>query len=103
MQYHWGLGVGHLHAHHSTFDCIPDNSRSINAPDEQFADPEPPPGNVDTHATDMGDDADHESDNPEMALEDRDLEGWGDMESNTPEDGNNNGDYDLEDDEEMYE
>ena len=58
---------------------------------------------MDTHTTDMGDDADHELDNPEMALKDRNLEGWGDVESNTPEDGNDNGDYDLEDDDEMYE
>lgn len=39
-----------------------------------------------------------ESDNPEMGLEDRDLEGWEDVESDTSEDDNGNSDHDSEDD-----
>lgn len=98
MRYHWGLGVGHLHAHHPTSSCTPDNSRDVDASNDLLADPELLPGHTDTHATDVDDNTYRESDNLEMGLEDRDLEGWEDAESDTLEDGNVNSDHDSEDD-----
>jgi hypothetical protein len=96
MRYHWGLGVGHLHVHGSTStsSCILD--KSIDTSDDLFADPEPL-GGRDMHATDMDSSASYESDNSEMALEDRDLEGWEDVEGDTSDDGNDI-DHDSEDD-----
>lgn len=98
MRYHWGLGVGHLHAHPPTSTYIPDNSRDVDASNDLFADPELPPGEADTHITDVDDNMYRESDNPEMGLEDRDLEGWEDVESDTSENSNGNSDHDSEDD-----
>ena len=91
MRYHWGLGVGHLHVHQSTSSH---QSMGINAPDEPV--PELPPGGGDTRISDVEDD--DESDNSEMALEDREFEGWDDVESN--DDGNNSDEQDSEDDDE---
>ena len=41
---------------------------------------------LDTDAADMDDDIDNQSDSPEFALEDHDVEGWEDVESNTADD-----------------
>jgi len=40
----------------------------------------------------------YKSDNPELSLEDHDIEGWEDVESNTADDDNNNHEHNLEDD-----
>jgi hypothetical protein len=72
MRYHWGLGVGHLHAHQPS--CVPREPRGIAAPDDPI--PEQLPEGGYTRITDVENDADHESNDPELALEDRELEGW---------------------------
>jgi len=95
MQYHLGLGVGHLHIHQTTSSCIPDNSTGIDALDDQYTEL---PDGEDNHAVDMDNDMYHESDNPELSLEDHNFEGWEDVESNTADDDNNNHEHDLEDD-----
>jgi hypothetical protein len=91
MHYHWGLGVGHFHAHQSasTSGCISDlieDTHSSQVPDlelqEAFA-----------QANDRGSDMGYESDNPELCLEDCDWEGWDDIEMDDVEDGNGDEDF----------
>jgi hypothetical protein len=91
MRYHFGLGVGHHHAHLSTSSY---RVMSADAQDEPA--PESLPIGGDVRATDVADD-DYESDNSEMGLEDR--EGLDDVESdNSCNSGNSYGqdsdDYD---------
>ena len=97
MRYHWSLDVGHLHAHQTTSSCIPDNSTGIDALDDQYTEL---PDGEDNHAADVDDDMYHELDNPEWSLEDRDVKGWEDVESDTvtADDDNNNYEHDSEDD-----
>jgi hypothetical protein len=82
MRYHWGLGVGHFHAHQSasTSGCVSDlaeDAQDIQVPDME---PQEALGETLAHANDRGSDMGYESDNPELSLEDRDLEGWDDIE-----------------------
>lgn len=92
MRYHWGQGVGHLHAHQSTSHCIPDQSSeqpmAINALDDPDPEELPDGEDSDTCAADKVDD--YELDNPEFALEDRDLDGWEDLESDAADDAVHN-------------
>jgi len=90
MRSHWGLGIGHVHAHHhvatsgrtpeedtQSQECeIEEKSDNVNAQSETHDD-----GNSDVH----------HSDGSELGLEDRHLEGWEDVESDDPE-----GDEDTE-------
>ena len=92
MQYHWGFGVGHLHAHQSTFSCVPHEPREIDAPYDPI--PKQLPGSGNTRTTGIENDSDYESDDPEMGLEDRELEGWD--ESDDPDDGDEEGSDDDE-------
>ena len=89
MRYHWGLGVGHFHAHQSAFTsgCVSDLAED--AQDIQVPDMEPQEALEETlvHANDRGSNVGYESDNPELCLEDRDLEGWDDIEMDDVEDG----------------
>jgi hypothetical protein len=98
MRYHWGLGVGHFHAHGLTSASFsnPGLSSDTDAPDNSTQDPaELCPIDTDSNAC-------HESVNPEMTLDERDLEGWEDVESddNCEEGGDNDSDDDFGD---MYE
>jgi hypothetical protein len=92
MRYHWGLGVGHLHAHQSTFSCVSRESKEIDAPYNPI--PEQLPGGGDTRTTDIENDSDYELDDPEMGLEDCELKGWD--ESNDPDNGDEDGSDDDE-------
>lgn len=87
MRYHWGLGVGHLHAHQPTSSCVHCEPRGIDAPDDSI--PEQPSDGGYMRTTDVENDADQESDDPEMNLEDRELEGWD--ESGDSNDGDEDG------------
>jgi hypothetical protein len=94
MRYHWGLGVGHLHAHQSTSSY---QSKGIDAPHEPV--PETLPVSRDTKTTDVNDD--DESDNSEIGLEDHEFEGWDDVESDdSNEGGNDSNDQGSDDDNE---
>jgi len=97
MRHHWGLDVGHLHAHQSASSCIPRESTDIDPLDELHVDPES--GGEDTYTAEMDGD---ESDNLEMSLGDREWEGWEDVESETSEDGANDSDNNSEDDNGIY-
>jgi hypothetical protein len=81
MRYHWGLGVGHLHAHRpdsTSKICIPDEARDTEFEADQYTDLE----RSQAHSPDaVGDIEMYESDNPELGLEDRDFEGWQDVET----------------------
>ena len=62
------------------------------------------PGVEDAHATNTEVSADNEADNPELVLDDRDKEGWEDVESDGSDDGGENSECDSEeDDRDMYE
>jgi hypothetical protein len=103
MRYHWGLGIGHVHAHQVTPDsaCIYEQSTDTNPSDTSSRDPETLTGPQDLHdAGTAGDAACHELGDLEMALYDRDFEGWDDVESDASEagsacgvDGSENSDY----------
>ena len=105
MKYHWGLGVGHLHVHGltSTSPWNPDQPRDADAPDGPSANHEDPIGVVELNATGFDGNPCDESVNLEMNLDEHDMEGWEDVESDTLETGCGNGDNESEDDfEEMY-
>jgi hypothetical protein len=90
MRYHWGLGVGHLHAHQHTATSAPTPEK--NAPNAQPPEPEAEEGldensvNAQIEIQDGNSEAYH-SDNPELGLEERDFEGWEDVESEDSENG----------------
>ncbi|KAF8218408.1 hypothetical protein L208DRAFT_1351762 [Tricholoma matsutake] len=91
MRYHWGLGVGHFHAHQSasSLGCVSDvaeDAQDIQVPDVELQEAsEESPAQANNRGSDMG--YDSESENPELCLEDRDLEGWDDIEMDDVEDG----------------
>ena len=95
MRYHWGLGVGHLYAHRPTFTfrCEPESE------DEMFVDLDPDEGSGRAKQVQDGDSDNDNSDHPEFALEDREAEGWEDVEINNSDDGSYSGDDsdDMED------
>lgn len=79
MRYHWGLGVGHIHAHQSAYTsgCVSNLAEDAQDIDAELPEaPRDSPAQVNDRGSDMG----YESDNPELCLEDRDLEGWDDIE-----------------------
>jgi hypothetical protein len=89
MRYHWGLGVGHLHAHQTS--AAPNNKPGMSQAEDVQAD-EPPDcipadlevpseNRVDAQLPDGGDDDMYDSDCPELGLDDRQLEGWEDVDS----------------------
>jgi hypothetical protein len=90
MRYHWGLGVGHLHAHQfaATSNHILETTRAKDTQGDQMLDcglaGSEVPGESDISAHHReGDDADDDPDsdayydNPEFSLDDRHLE-WED-------------------------
>ena len=93
MRYHWGLGVGHLHVHcpvstSSGRSGIPGKPRDIeddqNAdrePDNAFEDASEDASNIDCASSDA-----YDSDKSEWDLDNRDLEGWEDEETDSGND-----------------
>src|SRR5882762_1063693 len=82
MRYHWGLGVGHLHAHQPAgIPRIPEQPDAVDARlhecdiEEGFD-----ANNVDVPIQDADSDT-GDFDDPELSLEDRNFEGWEDVES----------------------
>ena len=106
MRYYWGLGIGHLHVHGltSTSPWNPNEPRDADAPDNLSTNPEGPISDVEPNAMGSDGNACNGSINLEMTLDECDLEGWEDVESDTLETGCGNGKDESEDDfEEMYE
>jgi hypothetical protein len=103
MRYHWGLAVGHLHVHQpismsGPIPGDPESPRNTQDDDDQFPDFEVDKlSDENAHAQD-GDSIDYDSDNPDLGLEERDLEGWEDVETDSGSEGD--GCYDSEDMEE---
>jgi hypothetical protein len=87
MRYHWGLGVGHIHAHQTgTSGHI---IREADTQDIQSPDLEAEAGLDDSSAEriqDRNSDV-YDSDDPELCLDDREHEGWDDVESEGAEGG----------------
>ena len=98
MRYHWGLGVGHFHAHQSAStrsDCVSqpaEDAQDIQVPDMELQEAL---GESLSQANDRGSDMGYESDNLELCLEDRDLEGWDDIEMDDIEDGDEEEEEDI--------
>ena len=103
MYYHWGLGIGHFHAHQPWGTA----TSSHPTPLENDQDAEPGGGersdNYDGHepSTELGDNASdiYQSNNSELGLDKHNLEGWEDVESDggSDLDGNHgSGDEDKE-------
>jgi hypothetical protein len=101
MRYHWGLGVGHYHAHQPTSTSHHNTtSRSNLEPDLEGT----LHSNVDPLVDSNGDlEYISDSDDPELGLEDRHLsdEGWQDnMDTDSDADGGSPSGSDFEDIEE---
>lgn len=106
MRYHWGLGVGHYHAHqptsglHRDITSQPITNEPGDTQDNQSSNLEPE-GTSDSNVDALGDDDfEYISDDPELGLEDRHLpdEGWQD--TDTDADGGGHSSSDSEDIEE---
>jgi hypothetical protein len=98
MRYHWGLGFGHLHAHQPmpSPSCIPDEPLS-GTKDDHYVDPElcESPRDVSPGTDSAGDIIVYKSDNPELGLDDHELEGWQDVETDSSNDLDDLGGHDL--------
>jgi len=106
VRYHWGLGIGHLHAHQPTFNssCIPDEPLS-GTKDDRYVDLEL--GENPVHVLPSTDSASdiimYESDDPELGLDNRELEGWHDVETDSGNNLDDSGGHDsLESEEEDF-
>jgi hypothetical protein len=102
MRYHWGLGVGHFHAHqpHATATssytpCQPEDTKNDHDAESGVAEGS---DTYDGHklSAELGDNASdvYESDNSELGLDDRDPEGWEDVESESDDGSDLDGDRD---------
>ena len=105
MRYHWGLGIGHIHVHRPTSasGCIPNQPMDAETSDSFSTDSEAVPADGDLEVTTANNTC-HELEfaDSEMVLEDCDPEGWDDVESDTSEASNYDGE--SEDDfEDIYE
>ena len=108
MRYHWGLGVGHFHAHQPRASATSSNTPCQPGDTENDQDAESGGaegiGNYDGHepSAEIGDNASdiYPSDNSELGLDERDLEGWEDVESDGGSDlGGNYGSGDEDEEE----
>ncbi len=96
MRYHWGLGVGHIHAHQHTVPLTA--IQRTDSPDVQLEHDSEPDATLDVNEINIqidlqdGNSDIYHSDNPELGLEDRELEGWEDVESDGSEGGDEGGD-----------
>lgn len=95
MRYHWGLGVGHYHAHQGVLRASENSPYDAESPDrdveeddnqsEPEDEPETANGTSVRHHGGNNDGADisdaSESDDGELGLDDRHQEGWEDVES----------------------
>lgn len=90
MRYHWGLGIGHLHAHQlaSTSNYAPDETTNIH--DDRYQGFESGESS-NTHAPSpcIENGSDTESDSSELGLDDREAGVWEDSEGECPEYGGN--------------
>lgn len=101
MRYHWGLGVGHYHAHQgagNTSGNPQDELQNTNVPHDLESGEERPHrdsdilqasnagsfNNIGTNNGENGSDA-SDSDDGELGLDDRQQEGWEDVESEDSE------------------
>jgi hypothetical protein len=78
MRYHWGLGVGHLHAHclastPNDSSSVPDELRGIESDQNEPGSITEDASNIDCATSDAC-----VSDKLEWELDNRDLEGWED-------------------------
>jgi hypothetical protein len=91
MRYHWGLGIGHLHAHQYTLTSAPipeKNTRDVQ-PSECELEETLYENDVSAQVEAQdGNSEGYHSDNPELCLEERDNEGWEDVELESSEDEN---------------
>jgi hypothetical protein len=98
MCYHWGLGVGHFHAHQleGTSGLIPEdpNAEDVQSLDSEIGKEVPQVADVDTQNQD-GNDSDVCESDDELGLEDRNVKGWDNVESEDSG-GNDLDDMDLE-------
>jgi hypothetical protein len=89
MRYHWGLGVGHFHVHQPAptsgwVSHLTEDAEETQVPDLELQDAL---GESLTQANDRSSDMGYESERSELCLEDREFEGWDDIEMNDIEDG----------------
>lgn len=95
MRYHWGLGIGHFHAHQATLPsghtaALPDDTELEDCQCSDF-EPEKPPCELQSGRARNGGDSDTcgESDNSELG-----FEAWEDVPVETDDDSSECGDYD---------
>ena len=99
MCYHWGLGVSHFHAHQKFTSTVLDNQEAQEAIEDNdvYEEDRNPvsPRNADS-------DSAYKSDNSDFSLDDRDIEGWEEVESDIGSNFEGGGvdevEYELEED-----
>jgi len=94
MRYHWGLAIGHLYSHPSTpTSASPDerHHEPMEAEDDQYTQQDESPAASDAC----------ESDNPELGLDECDMEGWQDVETDSGSDENGPSEDDSESEEDF--
>ena len=78
MCYHWGLGVGHFHAHQEFTSTVPDNQEAQeDIEDNDVYEEDRNPASLCNADSDSA----YESDNSDFSLDDRDIEDWEEVES----------------------
>jgi hypothetical protein len=90
MRYHWGLGVGHLHAHQSAITAcgvLQEDVEDSQALEKEGESAETLGGSKISVQIPDGDSDIYDSDASELGLQERELEGWDDVESVDQEDG----------------
>jgi hypothetical protein len=104
MRYHWGLGVGHLYAHQpmSASRCVLGEPKDTQ--DDQFPNAESgESSNAHAPSPYLDNASDIESDDSELGLDDRDAEGWQDVETEGSDHGSDiDGEHDSEGTEEDF-
>src|ERR1700677_4744505 len=95
MRYHWGLGVGHIHAHRSMlamFGYMRGHRQGAQSSEQE---PEDMSG-ANASSTPDGNDSDiYDSDDPELGLEDRHLDGWENVELEDSDSEDGEGDEEM--------
>lgn len=103
MRYHWGLGVGHVHAHRprnvGASAIVPTYGHTPGVDEAEDCEELQPELTITGHNPSLPDDSYKSDDDPEYGLEDRDKEGWDDEDVGEASE-NVNGDREIESEDE---
>jgi len=101
MRYHWGLGVGHCHAHQPSWTYT---TPQLEDPKDDQSSHVEPESSISTSVGVQAGECDHDSDIAELSLEDGHLaeEGWQDDDFGSSDDAGGPESGDSEDEDENF-